>query len=227
MPNRVLPDGCSDIILGVGDAPGPVVVGTMSTAAIHQLTGRVDMLGVRFHPGCGLPFVGIPLSELTDRRVPLGELWGPDTSGLVEPAVAPLERALIERLHQWLRNDSSNEPLVARAIALLRHSRGGARIRDVAAALGVGERRLERAFDRSVGISPKVFARVMRLRRAVNRITRTPKATSWTSIAFDAGYADQSHLIREFRSLTGLTPDRYVAERGGVGFVQYDDPEFA
>ena len=62
VPNRVLPDGCSDIILGIGDVPGPVAVGTMRTAAIHELSGRVDMLGVRFHPGCGLPFVGIPLS---------------------------------------------------------------------------------------------------------------------------------------------------------------------
>ncbi len=226
MPNRVLPDGCTDIILGVGDVAGPVAVGTMSTAAIHQLTGRVDMLGVRFHPGCGLPFVGIPLGELTDRRVALGELWGPDASELVEPAVAPLERALIERLHRWLRNERYDEPLAARAITLLRQSRGGARIRDVAAALGVGERRLERAFDRSVGISPKVFARVMRLRRVVNRIAREP-AAPWTSIAFDTGYADQSHLIREFGALTGLTPERYVAERLGVGFVQYDDPGFA
>ena len=195
----------------------------MSTAAIHELTGRVDMLGVRFHPGRGLPFVGIPLSELTDRRVPLDELWGRDALDLVEPAVAPLERVLVDRLHRWTRSTSSDEPLATRAIAMLRHSRGGARIRDVAAALGVGERRLERAFDRSVGISPKVFARVMRLRRAANRVTHAPKATSWTSLAFEAGYADQAHLIREFRALTGLTPEQYVSERTGVGFVQYDD----
>ena len=199
----------------------------MRTAAIHELSGRVDMLGVRFHPGCGLPFVGIPLSELTDQRVPLAELWGHDALELVEPAVAPLERALIERLHRWMRRASDDEPLAVRAIALLRHSRGGARIRDVAAALGVGERRLERAFDRSVGISPKVFARVIRLRRAVHRITRASTVRSWTSIALDAGYADQSHLIREFRALTGVTPERDAAERAGVGFVQYDDPGLA
>ena len=227
VPNRVLPDGCSDIIIGVGDVSGAVAVGTMRTAAIHELTGRVDMLGVRFHPGCGLPFIGVPLSEITDQRVPLDEIWGRDALQLADPAIAPLQRALTRRLHRWMSNASADEPLATRAIVLLRQSRGGARVRDVAAALGVGERRLERAFDRSVGLSPKVFARVMRLRRAVNRIIRptrggTPR--SWTSIAFDAGYADQPHLIREFRALTGLTPDRYVAERTGVGFVQYDDP---
>ena len=225
--NRVLPDGCSDIILGVGNVPGPIAVGTMRTAAIHELSGHVDMLGVRFHPGCSLPFIGIPLSELTDQRVPLDELWGREALALGEPSVAPLECALIERLRRWMRDASADEPLAVRAIALLRYSRGGARIRDVAAALGVGERRLERAFDRSVGVSPKVFGRVMRLRRVVNRIARAPRAASWTSIALDAGYADQSHLIREFRALTGLTPERYAAERAGVGFVQYDDPGLA
>jgi AraC-like DNA-binding protein len=98
-------------------------------------------------------------------------------------------------------------------------------VRDVAAALGVGERRLERAFDRCVGLSPKTLARVLRFREVVERIGRLRDRgtdAGWTAIAFDAGYADQSHLIRDFRELAGVTPARYVAERSGVGFVQYD-----
>lgn len=230
VPNRVLPDGCTDIILGLVDAPGPVAIGTMRGAAVFPLTGPVDYFGVRFRPGCGLPFLGIPLCEITDARVPLDDLWGREAARLADVAtdarVDCMERVLSQRLHRWLRDRRADEPLASRAIALMRQARGGASIRDVASALGVGERRLERAFDRSVGVAPKVFARVMRLRRAVHRIEAATAAGTppvWTALAFDAGYADQAHLIREFRALAGVTPSQYATERRGVGFVQDDD----
>jgi AraC-like DNA-binding protein len=114
--------------------------------------------------------------------------------------------------------------MVTEAVKLLRRARGGVGIGQVAAALGVGQRRLERAFDRSVGLSPKALARVLRFRRALGDLGRPHDARSaplWASLALGAGYADQSHFIREFKALAGLTPSRYLAERRGVGFVQY------
>jgi AraC-like DNA-binding protein len=234
VPNRVLPDGCSDIILGLGDVSGPVAIGPMRTAEVFPLTGVVDFFGIRFHPGCALPFLGLPLSEITDARVPLDTLWGDDTRLLADVApevrVAHAEQLLTERLRRWMRGRRADEPLASRAIALLRQARGGASIAAVASALGVGERRLERAFDRSVGLSPKVFGRVLRLRRAIRQIrsvTSGGAAPSWTAVAFNAGYADQPHLIREFRALAGVTPAQYAAEPRGVGFVQDDDAESA
>jgi AraC-like DNA-binding protein len=228
--NRVLPDGCSDIIIGLGDTPGPVIIGTMRTAAVFTLAGAIDFFGVRFRPGRALPFLGMPLSEITDCRVPLDSVWGPDAQRLADVApsarMACAEAMLIERLVQWTRGREGEEALVANAVGLLRRARGGASVRAVADALGVGERRLERAFDRCVGVNPKTFERVLRLRRAVRRVHTALHADaplSWTDVAFGAGYADQSHLIREFRALAGLTPVRYVAERRGVGFVQDDD----
>ena len=206
----------------------------MRSAAVFPLSAPVDYFGVRFRPGCGLPFLGVPLSELTDARVPLDDLWGREAASLDDVAtharLARMEAVLSERLHRWLRDRSADEPLATRAIALMRQARGGAGIRDVASALGVGERRLERAFDRSVGVAPKVFARVMRLRRAVRRIEAATKGAApvvWTALAFDAGYADQAHLIREFRTLAGVTPVQYAAERRHVGFVQYADADRA
>ena len=84
-----------------------------------------------------------------------------------------------------------------------------------------GERRLNRAFDRCVGLSPKGFARVMRFREVYQQVQRGA-ALPWTRMAGDAGYADQPHLIREFQALAGLTPAQYAAERG-VRFVQYGE----
>jgi len=57
------------------------------------------------------------------------------------------------------------------------------------------------------------------------RLVDAAAAPSWTSVAYDAGYADQAHLARECRALAGVTPTVLAAERRGVGFVQYDDGE--
>jgi AraC-like DNA-binding protein len=230
VPNRVLPDGASDIIIGLGDVAGPVAVGTMRTAAVYALEGAVDYFGVRFRAGCGLPFLDVPMREITDCRVPLDSLWGADADRMAgAPAnerVWRMTRILDDRLRRWTPDTRSDESLVERAVAMMRRVRGGVGVGQLAAAIGVGERRLERAFDRSVGVGPKLFMRILRLRRAVRTIdacTRERRVPAWTSVAFDAGYADQPHLIREFNALAGTTPAGYAAERNGVGFVQYDE----
>ncbi len=230
--NRVVPDGCADLIMGVGGGLDPIVVGTMRTAMLSRLTGPVDLFGVRFHPGAALALIDVPLGELTDRSVELEALWGTDAAALGEAFGPPdlteraarAEQVLHRRLARWARRRRGDEAMVTEAVALLRRARGGAGVRDVAAALGVGERRLERAFDRSVGVSPKMLDRVMRFRRAIQLLAGSrwmPPSEGWAALALRAGYADQPHFIREFKALSGLTPARYVAERQGVGSVQY------
>ena len=230
LPNRVLPDGCADVIVDLSSSPHAFVAGPMRAAAVVPLAGHVDLFGVRFRPGAALAFLDAPLAELTDRDVPLEALWG-SLAGALESAlaqapvaarVALAERILLARL-EAARGAGREAQAVGHAIALLRRSRGGAGVRDVAAALGVGERWLERAFDRHVGYGPKMLARVVRLQHAVRLLEAGPPL-SWSALAYDAGYADQAHLVREFRALAGLTPGAFAAERLGVGFVQYEDP---
>jgi AraC-like DNA-binding protein len=110
-------------------------------------------------------------------------------------------------------------------VALLRGARGTVGVREVAAALGVGQRRLQRAFDRSVGLSPKVLGRVLRFRQAIRQLDASGdrRPVSWAALAVAAGYADQAHLIREFKTLAGVTPAGYLRERQAVGFVQYPE----
>jgi AraC-like DNA-binding protein len=234
IPNRVLPDGCADLIVGIPGLAGPAVVGTMRAAAVVPIAGRVDLFGIRFRPGAASRFLGVPLGELAGRRVALDQLWGAAAAraaDLLEPAdlaarVSAAERLLLDAKGLLLRDAD----LVASAVALLRRARGGVGVRETAAALAVSERRLQRAFAEAVGLSPKALARVLRFRRAVRAIGRTRRTGApigWAALAAGAGYADQPHLIREFRALAGLTPARYAAEQRAVGFVQYgteDEP---
>jgi methylphosphotriester-DNA--protein-cysteine methyltransferase len=137
--------------------------------------------------------------------------------------LARAERLVTARLRAEARAHG-DEALAERAVALFRRARGGIGVRNAAAALGVGERRLERAFDRSVGLSPKVLARVLRFRQAVRGLDKAAGGlVSWAGFAALAGYADQAHFIRDFRALAGLTPVAYLRERRAVGFVQYDE----
>jgi AraC-like DNA-binding protein len=220
----------------------------MRTASVVTLDEMREIIGVRFTPGGALPFVAPSLDEFTGRRVPLPLLWGDlaQQMGNAVRAAAPAER--IPALEAYLRGRMRQQQpaasrrqasmlreaaLVSRAVTHLSHDTA-VRVRDVSAALGIGARSLERMFNRTVGVPPKVFHRMRRCCEAARLIRRTcgkhaheaaertVVRCNWSAIGSEAGYADQAHFIREFRALTGVTPVAYAAELHPVGFMQYD-----
>jgi AraC-like DNA-binding protein len=106
------------------------------------------------------------------------------------------------------------------AVRAIRHSHGALPIALVARDLGLSERTLERLFREQVGVRPKVYARIARMEWA-REIAGSHRA-SQAALATLAGYADEPHLLRDFRALTGLTPGALLAETR-VGFVQVED----
>ena len=230
-PNRICPDGCADIILP-GD--GTVrAIGTMRTAAVVALSGRVDRLGVRFQPGEALAFFDVPLAELTDTTAGVEELgWhaarnlGDQLAGTqsITGKIALIEKALRARRAGLYRRAAPR--WLRAAVRLLEGGCSGPGLQRVRDEVGASERTHERRFREMVGLSPKTFQRVARFRRALERMQRRSRA-SYAAVAADAGYADQAHLIREFKSLAGITPAAYAREWDAVGFVQYRSPTHA
>jgi AraC-like DNA-binding protein len=248
---RLLADGCAGVVIDRGStapASPPVFMGVMPAATVVTVAERREIIGVRFKPGGALPFVPSWLHEFTGRRIPLPLLWGDlaqrmgnaACSATLHERVRALEDGMRGRMRQYQAAASSRQTttarevaLVSRAIAHLGHD-ATVRVSDVAVALGVGERRLERAFNRAVGIPPKVFHRMRRCGEAARLIRhacgahpppmleRRVARCNWSAIASDAGYADQAHFIREFRALIGVTPTAYAREHHPVGFMQYD-----
>jgi AraC-like DNA-binding protein len=222
--SRVLPDGSNDLIVDLSGEPRPFVVGAMPQAEVVTLQGRVDLLGVRFRPGGAMPFLHHPLDELTGREVGLDALWGRAADSLADAVAESPAGQRIERLERVLRAALQRrweESLVTRAVECCHRAHGAINVRRVASALGVGQRRLERAFARCVGLSPKRLARVLRFLHTVRHLGRTRLAGA--PLALEAGYADQSHFIREFKALAGVTPTEFVAERH-AGIVQDESP---
>jgi AraC-like DNA-binding protein len=111
------------------------------------------------------------------------------------------------------------DPAVAWAWERLRASHGGARVEALAAELGCSRRYLRDGFQRQVGLSPKTVGRLLRFQHVRESIEQAPGR--WSDVAYNAGYADQSHLNREFRDLAGTTPSdfvrRLIPEGGVVG----------
>jgi AraC-like DNA-binding protein len=232
--SRICPDGCADIIIDlaaslptVGRVNGrrTFAVGTMRRASRIPLAGRIHLQGVRFRPGAAERFFRVPMHELTDRMIPLLDLWGgaADLESRAEDAPTALDR--ITRIEELLLERLGGAPdpaaAVRYAIGFIARTTGQRPVRDLERAVGLGARHLERRFRETVGVSPKLFSRVVRFRRALT-LLRQPAPFSWSRLAVEAGYYDQAHLIREVKALAGITPAGLAAELRQVGFVQYE-----
>jgi AraC-like DNA-binding protein len=217
-PMARLPDGRTTLIFRVieeGRKGDVSVAGPRTRALFKNATGVARAVVLQFRPGWSAPLVGRAASALTDRIVPLEDLWGRPGRDLCNELVATRSLPeVLDRLSQAisLRTHQTFEPagarLARRAVRLLEG--GEVRVESVAEVLGVTGRHLRRAFNESVGIGPKEFARTVRLQRAVTGATTS---NDWARIAVEAGYYDQSHLIADFRELVGLTPGDFVRAR--------------
>jgi AraC-like DNA-binding protein len=207
-PQRVLPDGCADIVW-IGEMPA-VVAGPATRTVIAELPARSIVIGVRFHPGAAPCLLKVPASELLDRETPLREIWGPGADELFERigAATGLAAKLAvagSALAARTPAAAACDPLVAAAVRwLARHPAG--RVERLGTLLGIGERQLRRRFRTSVGYGPKTLQRVLRLQRLLALAGRGPARPPLAALAADAGYADQAHMTRELGALAERTP---------------------
>jgi AraC-like DNA-binding protein len=219
-PNRVVPDGCADIILDLDPEaagqrrPAPSVVGTMTRPLVFQVVGRVSLLGVRFRAGALAPLLRVNAAELTDAVLPLEAFW-PDAACLREEIATATAAERIPRLAVMLRRRiravaGVRDATVAAADALLRQSHGAIPVGTLLRQLDVGARRLQRLYAQHVGTAPRFAARCFRLRHAL-RLLRTSDASA-AQVAAAAGFFDQAHMIRDVRELAGTTPEQYRRE---------------
>ncbi len=231
--HRVVPDGCMDLIFDFTAATGirASVVGTMTTAKVVELRGRADLLGVRFRAGALAGALGSRADELRDARVDLGHFWGPAASRLwhrLGECAAPGRLGLLVPILSRRLRGAPCDPATAHCVARIEGTEGRLRIGELQASTGFSSRQLERKFAQQVGVPPKALARIARFKAALSALER-PARPGWADVAAAAGFADQAHLAREFRTLSGVTPTAYAAElaagSGDVGFVQDPAPD--
>lgn len=172
--------------------------------------GGAECVQIDFTPLGAYRFFGMPMSELASRIVTLDDL--------ADRAIEELRQRLAHE-PAWERRLDMAEAFVAERIAAarpasaeitwaydtIRARHGDIRVRDVAASLDWSRKHLNDRFRAEVGVGPKAVARMARFNRALD-LSRHAAGEGWARIAAEAGYADQAHMVREFRELGGITP---------------------
>jgi AraC-like DNA-binding protein len=225
---RILPNACVDIVVyrsdpsrgeGVAAIVAPprrsYVVGSTLRDFVVRSVGWRHVIGASLRPEGVQPLLGLPAAVIGDRVALLEDVIGP-AAPVIEDRVlsAAPERALDtlgEILVERRRASAPPNAITERAVRSVRRARGRLRIDALSADLNLSPRRLERHFLTHVGLSPKLFSRLVRFDRAVRHLASRGTAT-WADFASAHGYADQAHFINEFREFAGVPPEEFERE---------------
>lgn len=219
---KILPDGCVEWVFHLGapfqrwtargeweTQPRSFVVGELTRFLLVRPTGQSVIMGVRFRPGSAYRFLPLPLDELTDQNISTGDLWGLEGKQL-EEAVNEVEddierQRLVEEFLLSQLSTTISRPRFEFAVEEIIRHRGQLRVGEVALRVGLSPRQLEREFRLSSGLAPKAFARIIRFQNLL-RLVGEGTLREWTFLALEGGYADQPHMVREFRDFAGQSP---------------------
>jgi AraC-like DNA-binding protein len=176
--------------------------------------GRSFGIHINLSPPAAYSLFGLPLYTLAHRQVPLEDVLG-------EPFLA-------ERLHEaggWDARFLLLDGVIARRLADSRlaspgvlwawrrlvETNGAVRVGELTQELGWSRKRIVARFREEIGLPPKRAARLLRFERARD-LAETAERPDWARVAVEAGYYDQSHLINEFRDVTGRTPATFLQD---------------
>jgi AraC-like DNA-binding protein len=211
---RILPDGRIDLVWIRG--LGTVIAGPQSRFTTRPAPAPMLAFGARFRPGTASTLLRVPAVELLDDYVPLAAVNARIAARLEEALLrASDESAAFDALNRELLGvleRSRPDPAVSEAVALL--AQRSVRVGEIAARVHLSERQLERRFAEQVGYGPKTLHRILRLQQVIQQLESPAADLQLAGLAAATGYADQAHLSRESRRLTGLTPRQLV---GWVG----------
>ncbi|MBA2117444.1 helix-turn-helix domain-containing protein [Bremerella alba] len=216
--HAILPDGSVDLVFAANATSTECwLFGTSTSAAEVPLVADTNYLGVRFRPGQARHFMSLAAKELTDHHEAASEVLRFSLEDVPEQIATP---QVFQRLDQLLANHLAcrhpDEHRVDQVIRWIEKHSGNVRIEEAASMYGRSRRQLERTFLDDVGISPKLFASIVRFQTAAALIGR-PSA-KLADVALAAGYTDQSHMTNDFRRLTGNSPVRFLKKH--VAFLQ-------
>jgi AraC-like DNA-binding protein len=214
----VLPNGRFQIFIDLMTGLG-AVTGMRSHHAVIETTALQSMMGVVFRPGGARGFFEAPASDFYNQIVPLDVVWGPYATEVcvrlrqavtVRRKFQVLENALIQALQRGADERLALHPSVEYALRAFRHASEIRSVIEVSKEVGWSRRRLSQLFREQIGMTPKLYCRLIRFRAVVRHIVAGGHV-NWADVAQAGGYYDQAHLSHEFRDFSGMSPSRYLA----------------
>jgi len=197
----------------------------VDTAAIQPV------MGVVFRPGGTRGFFDAPADDFYNQVVPLDLVWGSRVTQwrdrlrevvAVGEKFRALETALLQVLQRGEEKRLALHPAVQYGLGEFRRAPRLRSVIGVAREAGLSRRRFSELFREQVGITPKLYCRLLRFRQVVRQIA-AGGPVDWPEVALAGGYYDQAHLAHEFHDFSGLTPSSYLAaERPFLNHVRMD-----
>lgn len=229
--DTVFPSGHIEIIFNLGTgswqtAPHDTFITTPSIELWGQITrpllvrsvGRNTMLGVRLFPHAAALLLQDKVDQYNNQVADLSEVTGTPVKTLHQQLLhTPSRRKAIGLVEAFLTARLIGHSKKQDKLSLVSHVMQEIvqpgffdNIDNVAARYGITARYLQKLFLQYTGLTPKLYSKINRFQSSLRLVNR--QGSSLTAIAYDCGYFDQSHFIREFKSFTGYTPTGYSTE---------------
>jgi AraC-like DNA-binding protein len=187
-----------------------VVVGIQTNAVTWRIYGGTQKFGIRLKPETFLLLFGLPVANLYQKYAGIESLMGTRFQwfiNMLKDAPDTIARiAIVESfLYKKLAMRKTADSQLTQAIRKIWKEDGNISTASLSKSVYLGERQLQRLFKNAVGISPKLYSRIIRFRSAYEQ-AQSGKSPGWADVAYNFGYTDQAHFVKDFKSFTGLTP---------------------
>ena len=217
--DRVLPDGRFHLVLNL-DLGVAAVAGLRSHHVVIDNAKICSVMGVVFRPGAARTFFAPPALDFLDRAIRVDLVWETSAEAQLldqlrnartaEVRLQILESELVGRIKPPKAKYFPMHPAVTFALRAFDSAPQIRTVADVSREVGWSRRWLSNAFAEHVGITPKRYCRLLRFQQVVRRLA-SKQSVDWADIALAGGFCDQAHLIHEFRTFSGVSPETFLA----------------
>lgn len=195
--------------------PSSFLYGQITQFKDIQSSKNLSLIIVVFQPTGIKKLLGIPAFEIKDKIISLEHIFNKE-SNLIEERLKEA-KSINDKLNILnifftriaLKVLKGKEDLVTESVNFIRKSKGQISSNQLEKFTGYSQRHIERLFLDSVGISPKHFANILKLHNFLQQLKNKKSNTNLIELDYQVGYSDQSHLIKEFKKITGFTPTSY------------------
>jgi AraC-like DNA-binding protein len=224
---KIIPDGFPEIIFHYGD-PYRILIkqdwelqsdfllaGQITKFFYLENTGTTGTFGIKFKPTAITHLFNLLMKEYVDKVVSLNNTDNPELKK-IKTIVSPGQdfKQIIIQLNSFFEKLIAEKKFIAtgvdNSVDLIFEKHGMVTIPELCAVAFLGERQLLNQFRRYIGLSPKLYARVIRL-NYIFQLVRENKE-KWSSLAYEAAFFDQAHFIKDFKKFTGENPGKYSFE---------------
>lgn len=211
--------GCDVLFFNGKKQPKNFIRGQLSAPDTLLLSGNIDMIAIVFHPLGIIPFLSHSASELYNHYIDIDidDFGNADLINLerfianeedISTCVREIEKYLIDRLKD---TNDYNYNRVLHSIQLIKNE-AQLDVSGLADDACLGYRHFKRIFTQYTGVSPKEYIRIIRFQKVLYTLQNNP-TLDITKVAYICGYYDHSHLVKDFRLLSGCSPTEYLSSR--------------